>query len=491
MSFLNDVKLDEILLFTTFTLDEAVLAELLVPHVARNQSIVVFHDILRHRNPGFLRSKFPNAMVYSVQLTQTNEKRCPVFHSKLWARIQTKGGQQSIRHLVVTSANLSPYHLTRREGGTLESYKCFSGIDVPVPQGDSIFDLSYLLPSKQLLSRGVKRISLDPHSLIVDARKSFELTVTSEPIVNTLKSLGVATLCAGPFVCDSAIAKHLSPPRGFRVFDEPAPKSGFALHAKVMRFSDCVVLGSVNWTAQAMGVLGKRPINHETLLILKGGNNTGKALKGYPFRSLGSKVTNVPGDSEPDDESSGDWLFDRNLRIHAPDQALLIIERGKAHIKLLGEFVGATSVLLRCTQDDEKLSVHVKGRVIAEPTDANNANRFAAILESGNVELIGLFRGRKVWRVFLDYGIYWPALEVQRKKREKQGVGTGRTNMPSETQGAVNLDVRDMRQLVIQNPEKGRSIVEFTRWLVRHKRSAVMIPLWCGKLADRLHERAQ
>jgi len=42
------------LVFTTFTLDEAVLHALLQQHqVPKDCRIVVFHDILRRRNPGF------------------------------------------------------------------------------------------------------------------------------------------------------------------------------------------------------------------------------------------------------------------------------------------------------------------------------------------------------------------------------------------------------------------------------------------------------
>ena len=50
--FFAAIKTDEILCFTTFTLDETVLVALLQSQkVNPKQRIVVFHDVLRHRNP--------------------------------------------------------------------------------------------------------------------------------------------------------------------------------------------------------------------------------------------------------------------------------------------------------------------------------------------------------------------------------------------------------------------------------------------------------
>lgn len=491
--FFTNVKADETLLFTTFTLDEAVLAELLKSHnVHKNQRIVVLHDVMKHRNPGYLRSKFPNLMVYSVQLKQTHAKRCPVFHSKIWARIQVDGELQSIRHLVVTSANLSSYHLIQREGGTLESYNYFGGINVPVPVGNSIFSSKFLSASKQLLIGGINRISLNPHSLIIDTRAKCGILISEEPIVDFLKKLGSPNFCAGPFICDPAITKHLSPTDKFKVFDGTNPKTGFALHAKVMSFPDSLALGSVNWTAQALGCLGKRPINHETLLIVKKDSLIEKALKGYPCRELGKEEIKIPGDLDPEDANSGDWLVERELRINAPEKAIFVIygEDGEgARIDLLGKFVKATKVLVRSAENNEEIVLDVSDKVIYEPFDPESKNKFASILKNGNVELIGQFRGKNVWGTFLDYGDYWTALEAHQIKRGNEGPKTGRTKKAPSVQGDGNSDVRDMRQIVIQDPEKGRTFVVFTRWLARRNQSAVMIPLWCHKLSDRLHER--
>jgi transcription elongation factor GreA-like protein len=119
--FFEGLRVDDVLLFTTFTLDEAVLVALLDKyHVHKDQRVVVFHDILRHRCPGILKSYYPNAMVYTVELTQSYSQRCPVFHSKIWARLSNN----TINKLVITSANLSQYHLVTREGsGTFESFQ--------------------------------------------------------------------------------------------------------------------------------------------------------------------------------------------------------------------------------------------------------------------------------------------------------------------------------------------------------------------------------
>ncbi len=54
-AFFSGMKSDSALLFTTFGLDEVVLAQLLMEHkVQRDKRVIVFHDVMKHRNPGFL-----------------------------------------------------------------------------------------------------------------------------------------------------------------------------------------------------------------------------------------------------------------------------------------------------------------------------------------------------------------------------------------------------------------------------------------------------
>jgi len=488
-TFFRGIGDGEVVLFTTFTLDEAVLVELLkYEKVSPTQKIVVFHDILRHRNPGFLKSIFHNAMVYTIELEINHPKRCPVFHSKIWARLKINNNKPELIKLVVTSANLSSYHLVQREeGGTLESYKCFEGQGVSLPTETPIFDAAFLFPNKLELQKGWHRCKMTPHSLIIDARAGLNIKSVIYPLIHSLKALGVPEACAAPFVCGNAIMKHLKPTPKMMVYQGTHPKKHLAIHAKVMFFNQCMAMGSVNWTSQAMGCTIDKPINHETLLLVFKDDSIMRALRGFPYGTLINTDLDVPGDQDPEDPIP-DWNDERKLRIAAPERALLCMENNIVSIKLTGG-AKANTVKLRSLRNlDVGVTVKLQDNIIKQPL---NAKSFASIIGKGNVELIGLARGRKVWITSLDYGEYWPILELQGSHVEpKPKPKRGNKCDGSEQRLTNHSDVRDMRQLVIQNPLKGPTMVAFTRWLYHHGLHSMDIPIWCQELARQLAEQS-
>lgn len=493
-AFFEGVGVDEVILFTTFTLDEAVLAGLLDSQsVSRAQRIVVFHDVMRHRNPGYLKSKYCNAMVYTVDLKSNHPKRCPVFHSKIWARIQFKSRGPELKRLVITSANLSPYHLVNRgEGGTLESYLCIDGRGIILPKETPIFNAAFLRPSESVLQRGLKRCRVNPHSLIVDARARLSIKALATPLLGCLKDLGSPEACAAPFVCDRAIRKHLAPATGgrsnsFKVFGGSDPTTGLALHAKVMVYQECMAMGSVNWTAQAMGCIGNKPINHETLLLVPRDKGILRALRGFPHHFLSNQMLDVPADQDPDEAVGEDWLVERSLRINAPERAMLCFERDRLFIRLEGDFGKVNTVCIRSIRNpDEQVTLKLQANILKEPREASP---LASIIGKGNVELIGIARGKMAWRAELDYGDFWAVLDSQRAGSIEKPTGKIRTRSERDRQGQNDPDVRDMRQLVIRYPHKGRTVATFTRWLNRHGVHSMPIPMWCQELAERLAKR--
>ncbi|MDE2341952.1 MAG: hypothetical protein KGL63_00940 [Betaproteobacteria bacterium] len=483
--FFEGLQEDEVMLFTTFALDEAILVALLENYgVPKQQKIVVFHDILRHRCPGLLRSFFPRSMVYTVVLTKSFDNRCPVFHSKVWARIKGEIAQK----FVITSANLSQYHLVKREGsGTMETLQYLSGASIQCGTIGEVFSPERLYPTKEEVFKknGLDRLKMKPHSLIVDTRIGVSMRVADTPLVEELKKLGVPEFCAAPFVCDGAIIKFFSPLKSFKVYEGEHRKKNLTLHAKVMAFPDCLVMGSVNWTAQAMGCMGK-PVNHEVLLITRRDNSNSliNGIQGFTARKLGHDGTEVPADQDADEEIN-DWLTERLARINAPEQALLNISENRASITLTGKFRKASKVRLVNLNGEESISVQFRGITVREPIEKNEIHAFAKIIASGGVVLHGLKKNSEevIWKVELNYQNYWPAFEAIRKlSRPVQRVGEG--VVKKERNNIHFSDVRDIRQLVLGSKEKAKGFVTFNQWLVHHEVGSVSIPGWCLSLAE-------
>lgn len=180
------ISKEEILLFTTFVLDEAVLVSLLVEHgVSEDQRIIVYHDILRHRSPGYLVAHFPNATVCSVILQSGCEKQCPVFHSKLWARI--KG--EKLKKIAVTSANLSAYHLVKA-GEKTGSWETFMVMDCrPNQELPNSFIFSKIEKTKKH-----KRLKKKPETLLIDTRRCFRFGVTDKKVFQIIQQISSVRL---------------------------------------------------------------------------------------------------------------------------------------------------------------------------------------------------------------------------------------------------------------------------------------------------------
>ena len=487
-----------ILLFTTFTLDESVLVSLLAKYnVSKTQRIVVFHDIMRHRCPGELKANYPNSMVYSVVLTtpkvKNNNGRCPVFHSKIWAWIN----ENHINRLVVTSANLSQYHLVKQgDSGTLESFQYLNNLNISTNTLGEIFDQELLNPKPTWLKNGLHRIKMPPRSLVIDTRKNVKISTTADPLIKTIIQLGSPQFCAGPFVNDAAIRRGLAPENNFKVYRGTNIRGipQLTLHAKVMVFPGCLAMGSVNWTAQAMGCLGET-INHETLLITKINKKLIVELRKFLGRTLGSTEIDIPGDQDCE-EDIGDWIAERNARINAPEQALLSIDANGASIHLMGTYQTVKQVRIESELKDKtlgKLLVKVKNNVIRQPNDQDDQddlNRFANIIASGSVKLHGLVGSNNSpsWTVELNYQSYWQSIE---KFKESKNAENTKGNGALETTFNKThfTDVRDLRQLVLRNKEQADSLVSFNNWLSQCGLNNQNIPSWCLTLAKEINKR--
>lgn len=474
------IKENEILLFTTFTLDEAVLVSLLTEYgVNKNQRIIVYHDIMRHRNPGYLFVHYPKSTVYSVILKKKNN-HCPVFHTKLWARIQNK----KLQKLIITSANISAYHLVNSgdKSRTFESYIEIPCANESLPNSFIFRNIKY---DRNLY--GHERLNnVVPETILIDTRNKFKIVLSKNSIFNIIRGIDEKPImCAAPFINGKAVNGILenNTKDKFKVYTGRNIKTGWALHAKLFLFEKTAVLGSANLTAQALGSRGET-VNHELVLLKKHRQREFNAFRKFNLIDLTLCKSVVPGDDDPE-ESIKDWNVERLKRIDAPKDALLKINREKAHIELIGKWQPGNIYIK--TEHLEKIPLKLKQRNILRPTNYNR-KKFAKIISKGNVTIYCRKYNNDIWEIGLDYGDYWQALELRSQFNGASGNVDGANHSKSKQHIAQYYDVREMRQLAIREPVKGEKIAPFVRWLSTEGISVAHIPEWCQELADKIKE---
>lgn len=473
------IKENEILLFTTFTLDEAVLVSLLTEYdVNKNQRIIVYHDIMRHRNPGYLFVHYPKSTVYSVILKKKNN-HCPVFHTKLWARIKNK----KLQKMVITSANISAYHLVNSgdKRGTFESYIEIICTNENLPNS---FIFNNIKHDKR--PRHERLNNVNPETILIDTKKKFKIGLSKNSIFNIIKSIDeIPVMCAAPFINGKAVNGILEngTKDKFKAYTGQNIKTGLALHAKLFLFEKTAVLGSANLTAQALGSAGKT-INHELVFLKKYRKKEFDKFTKFNSIDLMLWKREVPGDNDPDEEIQ-DWNVERLRKINAPKDALLKISKEKAHIELIGKWQSG-NINIRTEHLEESIPLELKQKNILRPTNYNR-KKFAKIISKGNVIISCKKYKNVIWEIGLDYGNYWQALELRSHFNGDSGNGDGTYHLKSN-QHVAQYDVRDMRQLAITEPDKGKNIAPFVRWLSTEGISVAHIPEWCQELAVKIKE---
>lgn len=475
----------EILCFTTFTLDEAVLVALLKKYgVNKNQRIVVFHDVLRHRTPGYLRAHFPNSIVYTVVLKGAGSN-CPVFHSKLWMRIERKQQNYVIKRLAVTSANISRFHLADNEGSkTFESFNLIDDCEIKLPSNSFVFD------KLKKEKKGHERLEgLKPETILVDIRRKDMTTVRRETktVEALLKEIGeTPEMFAAPFINGKKIKELF----GENITDKAfigSNKKGEVLHAKLIAFEKTCMLGSVNLTSQALGLKGT--INHEVVLLKTYGADEFKKFEKFDKYDLNGTLE-LPADEDQENPIEN-WLEERNEKINAPEGAELKITGGKAYVTLPPKFTKG-NVYVGNRKDETKLKLYrsklrfdTSQKYVGFTTTKKDERKFAEILKEGSVKVSGK-RETKAWSTELNYGNYWIDLETLLNTMSSERSGSEKTR--NEDTGATRVesekfDVRDMRKLALDNPntvERDASLINFF-----HKTKIIesYLPEWCIKLA--------
>jgi len=493
---------DTALYFTTFGLDERILVGILRrSRIDPERRIVVAHDIMKRKYPGLLREHYPRSCVVSVVL-KSGAAGCPIFHSKLWMEVDSK---RRCLTLSAPSLNLTPFHFDTGSEA-FDSFPLWSGICAELPRSP--------LFSKKIIWRGGNQVQLrmPPESMFVDARDGEpKLAATREEspwqLLNLLRETGEEPrICGAPFlgkrVIRSLFRKAQRDGVKLPVYTGRRNRQDdrSALHAKVIEFGKCVVLGSANLTTQGMGMNGLA--NHEVVVAMSRGRRSSvrDVLRGFPRAVFDAMDPEGDKGDRDDFDMPEDWTENRRLATTGPRFARLSLSKSdcRAEVNVDGRGLGGTArievVGANGDQDNDVLSMKASTRLRFR-SESRQADLAQMILPPPAVLRGVSGNGDVRWQRPLDYGALWTLLEVSpgvmHGRSGRVGVGGSRPPRRGEASD-TGSDVRVSRQSAWESSSSNQVVTGWAEWLgaysARHA-SAVM-PQWCLALRNHLRRDA-
>lgn len=497
-AFFQGIAAKNALLFTTFGLDEAVLVRLLLKHkIHPRQRVVVFHEIMKHRNPGLLQAHFENSKVISVEIANNHRSKiCPIFHSKVWMEIG-KVPLQCVR-LAVLSGNLTRYHLDADVAGkTCETFVFWTDTAIKLPL-DTIF-------SKKLIfeGNGKTRIKLTPATFVIDnSQGSLRFLNTNEPVHNVMDRVldddDQVICCAAPFVNKTPVKNMNREDYPIRIWSGEK-RDGTRLHAKLVESKKFVMMGSPNITKQAYGLTDYGTVNHEALLISKKPKSfsLAKILKGFTRIDL-KQLDDY--EREPDSDYDGyfDWMQQKEWAVHGPDSVGLI----------LNETAKRVEIAIRGSLDNvSKLTIHTYENGKESPSImecpprkhlklkmASQQQKLATAVLSPPVIVKG-WKGRNnkpIWVRELNLGEFWHWIENNVTFiKALSGPGSENDEVPKNNSSNKVLfdDVRELRLKEYTQRKSSIRVQLWHNWISKYSKHGSVgqgMPNWCVELGKRM-----
>lgn len=490
-SFFKSLPCKGTLFLTTFGLDEFVLERLLrETRVPRAYPIYVFHDIIRHRNPGLLRHSFPAVKTIAIRLPIIGGHPCPVFHSKVWAVLSP---QKRICRLAIHSINLTRYHLSSSYR-TLESFWLKKGIDLPLPHSP-LFQKMKDFPCHARISMRAETWVLDVSR---DGTVSFRCSRLSagEKISkatgnNHSRAPYPKILAAAPFFNISAlhtIFPSNSPEIHSGILQDP-PMS-LCLHAKIISLGSTLIAGSPNLTRQALRP-GAKPVNHETVLILNSGvRSAAQLLKKFPIVDGSTQGEDVPGD-DPDLLGKSAWDTARRLAEKGPRRLRMEWDshKDRAWISVLGGLSGARILSIQSESTDgvsglKPISLTATAKRIDIPL-RKQAPLAMMIINRPPIFIEGKASKttKPLWKRELDLGDLWTELQAWLQKYHDDAspqlpAGAEHSEQKSPSPDLPLTDIRKVRDSVRTHESNH---LGWLRWILKFQRQDTSlndIPPW-------------
>lgn len=497
-AFFRSVSPKNALVFTTFGLDEAVLVRLLAEHKVNSaQRIVVYHEIMKHRNPGLLQAHYENSKIISVEIAKKHRDNvCPIFHSKIWMEV-VRVPFQCVR-LAVLSANLTRYHLDADiEGKTCETFSFCNKTTIKLPP-DQIVNRRTIFDGC-----GKTRVRIMPATFVIEDTGS-EITFLSknEPVHDIVTGIMKNNSdhiigCAAPFVNKTPVQNMMRLDSPVRIWSGER-RDGTRLHAKIVETTKYVIAGSPNITKQAYGLTDLGIINHETLFISRKSKSfsLAKVLKGFTrvdFRRLDDY------EKEPDADYDGlfNWVQQKAWAVRGPDSVSLVLNEriGKVEIAIKGSLDNAAKMTIHNFGNGQENSYilecpprkHLKLRMSSQQQKLVDAVLRPPVLVKG-------IRGKKIiWIRELNLGEFWKWIETnisfvkafQTKKGDNGEVEKQRSF------GATVLfdDVRELRLKAYTQKKTSVRVQLWHKWICEYSKHGAIgqgMPNWCIELGKQL-----
>jgi len=262
-------------------------------------------------------------------------------------------------------------------------------------------------------------------------------------------------------------------------------RKGVALHGKLIELPNLVIAGSINLTAQALGIGSDRAINTESVVTLRRPKSFSLArlLHGFPrVRSDALVGDGPPGDVDPG-EDEPDWLEAKQLAIAGPTWARLVLAHGKGGIEVSGALGATTRIVVRSRtgMSEAKPSRRLFGRMADQP-------ELARILGDDEVEVIGFAGKRRLWRRQLDLGDLWSWFEHHgRQPTQDNGAADGSGALGRTKRPRTWEDVRVLRRRAFASRRLTTEAQRWDDWWARYGGGRVQgMPAWCIELGEQL-----
>jgi hypothetical protein len=494
--YFRGIEKSNLLLFTTFGLDEIVLVQLLRKYRVSNQTrIVVIHEIMKHNAPGFLKTYYPDSKIISVEIPRKKgHKYCPIFHSKIWMEVSRSPFR--CRRLAIHSINLTRYHLGEKEK-SLESFFFLEDMFLKLPK-DPLFKESILLRGRK-----TSRIKIKPRSVFVDAEsKKVSLLVLNQSVGQlvdkVLEVKGEPVIeCAAPFVNKTTVRSLMKNENQIKIW-KGRRNDGTGLHAKIVGTKRCLFLGSPNITNQAYGLGTKGLINHETIL-LRGkpkGFKLETYLQGFPrvkMEDLDDENHEDYEDQDVSDIGASDWNQAKDWATNGPDDVVLTLNKktGKAEILITGSVGRITKIVMCQTFENGNFQplLTLKSKERIQVSKENQKHLVRTVVSPPTI--IKGIRGKKTyWIRELNLGEFWKWRESNiRRLKSIRMLGNG--TLPAEEsphpgRWIVYDDVREQRDMAYSNDRLLLHNHELNNWLCKYGDRKLIIPQWCIELGKEL-----
>lgn len=497
--FFNSIAKEDTIVLTTFGLDEIVLSEILKKYdISKEKRIVIFHDIMNHKNPGYISQDFINTLIFSVDLKAIVKNKCNIFHPKIWFTISPSGN--IIHSILCSSFNLTSYHFS-------------TGLKVL----DSVFfssNLAIKLQKTNIFSNinkgfGRKVIKINPVTIYINAidKKNiiFELKEISpgKYISNILPGAEKIKYICSPFEISGRFIKSYKyfSTNPILYFNECKKKNNISLHMKFYETDKYLIAGSVNFSDQSFRGYKGNPLNTECILAMKNKNVDFVKRHCSIFKNKAipdnKKSDDYSGFCDDKDSIDGDWIKQKDFARFTPKDIELKFDEinGYPYLSLNKVQKKVTRVKIY-SKDNNNFVLDLPFKKTIRFKKQKDQVNIASLILKPPVIIEGLLSSKTIWKTQLNLGVFWGIISKgnfnsHNTDNNYHNKSDNRSTRLKDFRRISSdyLDVRDIRnELFHGNIPYDAFLLKVWLWLNKTviNNNVDDIPDWCCIFSDKL-----